>query len=188
MNPYGKIPGLYARQSLHHRVSGLSIVLGEKKPGSQVPMIVSFHWPDTEALDLDTLKRKSWNTKDRVERDRLHSIINKAESALRDRTPTVHWTAQVPGIDPLAAAEGSPKPEHVALDATSVVVVYDTRRSEYRIAAFKATDGKRLWDVAVPDEDPLTTVVLSPTHALVSRGGGLHAFDRTTGALAFTIR
>lgn len=186
--PGTTIPGMNARTALHHRASGISLALAEKTPGTRVPMIAAFRWPAEDGIDLDALERQVWATKDPKERNRLREIRRAAEQARRDRVPEVQWTAQVPGIDPLSVSEGGPEPHHVALDPGGVVVVYQTRNThEFRLAGFAMSDGRRLWDVPVPGSDPLSTVELSPTHALVSRWSGLHAFDRATGALAFTI-
>jgi hypothetical protein len=186
--PNDKIEGLKANTALHHRASGVSIALGEKQPGTRVPMIASFRWP-AEDGQLAELERRVEEAAEPHTRAEARIALIKAQSELRDRVPEVLWTAQVPGVDPLTVDEGAPEPEHSALDADLVVVAYEIRSpSKTRLAAFTVADGRRIWDVELPSERSITTVELSPTHALVSDWDGLYAFDRATGTHAFTIR
>lgn len=186
--PTTKIDGMKTDEVLYHRASGVTIALGHKTPGSRVPMIAAFQWPAEDPVDIEALQRQSRETDDHNERHRLIKAASAASRAQRDRVPEVLWTAPVPGVDPLTVGERSPPATQAALDAETVVVAYDTRTThEYRVAAFRVADGRRLWDVALPGTMPMSVVALSPTHAIVSRWTGRYAFDRATGKLAFTI-
>jgi DNA-directed RNA polymerase subunit RPC12/RpoP len=186
--PGDKIDGMTAGTALHHRTSGVTVALGYKAPGSRVPMLASFRWPVEEEFDLEALERRARETDDAREGGELRRRVRDARSARSEWVPEVHWTAQVPGIDPLTAAEGAVEAAHAALDGELVVVAYETRSSgQFRLAGFAVADGRRLWDVALAGDRSVTTIDLSPTHALVSNWDGLRAFDRATGNLAFTI-
>jgi hypothetical protein len=189
LTPGTKIEGLDSTTALHHRGTGRLLALGHKTPGTRVPMIAAYRWPEIEAVDIAAIERQVSATKDPKERNRLREIARTAEAALRNQKPEAQWTAQVPGIDPLSVSEGDPDPEDVAFDADAVIVAYGTRTTHvFRLSSIAMSDGRRRWDIELPGNDPMTTVLLSPTHALVSRWSGLYAFDRATGAPAFVIR
>jgi hypothetical protein len=161
-------PGLRANEALHHAQSGVTIALGHKTPGTRVPTVASYRWPEgwVEAVSTDS----------RAARRRARP------------EPEVLWTAAVPGGDPLLAKEGAPRRDHVAVGGGAVVVAYELReRRAIRVTALSVTDGRRLWDRDVPGTMPLSAVAASDTHAFVSRWDGLSAFALDSGAHVYTI-
>lgn len=198
-NPYRrlvvgeKIEGMDSDTSLHHVPSGVTIALGNKEPGTAVPMIASYRWPEqaAEELDLRAIREQMASAKDPEQQRALFALYRKAreQQQIRDkRPPEVLWTAVVPGVDPLSVDTGAPDAEQVALNESAVVVAYETRDTHhFRLTAFSVADGKRKWDIELPGERPLSSVAVSPTHAMVSRWDGLYVYDLATGELAYTI-
>jgi outer membrane protein assembly factor BamB len=98
------------------------------------------------------------------------------------------WSTLVPASDPLSVTERAPEDNLVAVDGEAVAVVYNVEFAHgYRLTCFAASDGRRMWDIELPGDSPMSAVRLSPSHVFVSRWSGLHAFDRATGKPAYTI-
>jgi outer membrane protein assembly factor BamB len=144
--------------------SGAAIGLAHRSPGSRVPMLAAYRWPENEPMGADLRGRP------------------------QRPPPEVLWTAVVPTGDPLGVKEGEPDPDHVAIAAGTIVVAYELReRSAFRLAAFSLADGSRRWDVPIPGDGSLSVVAASDTHAFVSRWDGLNAFELDTGEHVYTI-
>ena len=180
--------------SIHHVASGATIALGHKKPGSRVPMIASYRWPrevEVDESEVRSLHDQISHEKDTKRRAELFDEYRAARAKVRaqsEKQPEAAWTAVVPGVDPLTANDREPEPEHADLNGVEVVVAYEMKDSNhYRLTAFTIADGKRKWDIALPGERPLSAVIASPTHAMVSRWDGLYVYDLATGAHAYTI-
>lgn len=191
------VEGMYSREALHYVPGNISIALGHKKPGSQVPMLAAYRWPEdslaAQAARVAELQERMQTEKDPARRRAVITDFMEARAALREleggRKPDVRWTAVVPGVDPLTAEPRAPEPEHVAIGGEHVVVVYPMKDGahSYRIAAFRLIDGTRAWDVGLEGDSPMSAIAASSTHALVSRWDGLTAYDLADGRRAFTI-
>jgi len=190
-----KADGMSARQTLHHIASGATIALGHKKPGSRVPMIASYSWPEqaevdeSEVRDLHAQISAEKDQKRRAELFDQYRAARRKVRVQREKQPDVGWTAVVPGVDPLTANDREPEPENADLNGAEVVIAYEMKDTHrFRLTAFSIADGKRKWDIALPGERPLSAVVVSPTHAMVSRWDGLYVYGLATGAHAYTIK
>jgi hypothetical protein len=201
--PRDKIPGIEADTAIHHVPTKVTIALGHKKPGSRIPMIASYRWPAPKPEPAESsgedpiaeLRTQMRNARDPKERRRLMKAYmtarrakRKRERERRERKPEALWTAQVPAIDPMTVREGDIDPKQADVNETAVVIAYQTKKShDFRLTAFSVKDGKRLWDLALPGDRPLSAVAVSPTHAMVSRWSTLRVYDLKTGKPAFTI-
>ena len=98
------------------------------------------------------------------------------------------WSSVVPAEDPLRA--GSLVSVRATADERGVFVGYEGE-SEQRIAAFAMADGRRLWDVAIPqmpeDSSSIDALGLTPERLYVAHFTYLSALDRETGAELYTI-
>lgn len=198
-NPYrqlvvdDKIEGMDSNTSLHYVPGDVTIALGNKEPGTEVPMIASYRWPQqaAEELDLRAIRDQMAAAKDPEQKRALYALYRKAREQERIRgkmAPEVLWTAVVPGVDPLSVATGAPNAEQVALNQNAVVIAYETRETHhFRLTAFSVADGKRKWDIELPGDRPLSSVAVSASHAMVSRWDGLSVYDLATGEHAYTI-
>lgn len=91
------------------------------------------------------------------------------------------WTAEAPAQTPLAADVGTPEGQ---IGAEHVVVMYEVANDTPHVTVFRLTDGKRLWDVEVPQRWRVTGLAIVGDRVLVT-SAGLYSFDLTTGALQF---
>ena len=98
------------------------------------------------------------------------------------------WSSVAPAEDPLRA--GYLVPVRAAADERGVFVGYE-RGSEQRIAAFAMADGRRLWDVAVPQmpegSSSIDALGVTPERLYVAHRTYLSALDRETGEALHTI-
>ncbi|HTM22961.1 MAG TPA: PQQ-binding-like beta-propeller repeat protein [Kofleriaceae bacterium] len=99
---------------------------------------------------------------------------------------TVAWTTVIPE-KPMNASESSP--DYFTLSKDSLIVIYQTRSSQFRVAAFAQTNGLRRWDVGVPKGffSVCAGVVASESHVFVSMWSRLEVFDLATGSHKYTV-
>jgi putative pyrroloquinoline-quinone binding quinoprotein len=99
------------------------------------------------------------------------------------------WSGVVPREGALGAAEGAPTA--VAADAETVVAVYQpvAFKDVWRVAAFAAADGQRLWDIGLPnaEEGNVGFVHIVQDRVLVAHWTYLDVFDRRSGQLRYTV-
>ncbi len=146
------------------------LVVGHKQPGTRVPMIALLR--DTPAAGAPRPREGDF-------------AAGHGEGKVE-----VLWKATVPAGDPLAATDGAPDPEHIAIDKERVAVAYELRDdSKHRLALFARSDGRRLLDVALPREmRAVWTVLLVPRAVIVtSTWGVIAAYDSESGKELYTI-
>lgn len=97
------------------------------------------------------------------------------------RGKQVAWSVAVPATEPLQARMSMDAIG--AADERGVFVVY-TQSNDERVAAFAAADGRRLWDLAMPDA---SVVVPVEDRVYIVQPVGLAVVDRETGALRHVI-
>jgi hypothetical protein len=190
-----QIDGMSSDKTIQLPGSTVLLALGEKRPGTRVPKLAAFRWPQAQdsaqqmaklrsELATATAKEKSTLTR-RINELRMHQVTGRYAG-----NPEVLWIADVPGVDLLSATEGSIDGNQVSIHGDFVVVVYGLKRSAhvYRLTALSLGSGKRLWDVGIDDDSPLSGVLATPHHVLLSRWGGLFVFDVKTGSLSYKIK
>lgn len=168
-----KLPGISSDAALHHVAKGITIGLGHKHPGSRIPMLAAYRWP----IQDDPAKLS--------QRQRL---LKRARGGpMPAGEPQLLWQTLVPAIDPLTADEDDPEPHSVDFSDEVVVVAYETKKTHiFHLTAFSLDTGTRKWDIALPGDRPMGGVIVSPTHAVVSRWGSVMAFELGTGAQAWS--
>lgn len=190
------VEGMYSHEALYYVPGNIAVALGYKKPGSQVPMVAAYRWPNdalaqqtARVAELQAAMAAAGGTERQKLMTRYMAARNELSAIESARTPEVRWTAVVPGVDPLTAELDAPDPEHVAVNAEHVIVVYGMRDGahRYRLAAFRMTDGLRAWDIELRGDSPLSAVGISSRLALVSRWDGLTAYDLASGTPSFKI-
>jgi hypothetical protein len=190
-----QIEGMSSDTTLKVPGSPIMLALGEKRPGTRVPKVAAFRWPQamesaqqmeklTSALATVTPKDRPALAR-RINELRMHQVSGRYAG-----NPEVLWIADVPGVDLLSVSEGSVEGKQVGIHGDNVVVVYGMKHSAhvYRLTALSLASGKRLWDVGIDDDSPLSGISATPHHVLVSRWRGLFVFDIKTGSLSYKIK
>jgi hypothetical protein len=152
------LEGIASHRTIRLPGSSVLLALGNKAPGTAIPNLAAFRWP--------TRTKK------------------------RTPSPEMLWITDVPGVDPLSAKPERVEIQNISLEGDVLAVAYAVQgvSHRYRVTAVSLASGKHRWDTANDDDSPLSGVVTTPHHVLVSRWGGLFAFDRETGTLAYKIR
>lgn len=146
------------------------LVLGHKQPGTRVPMIALLR--DTPTAGAAKPRGGDFTG-------------GHGEGKVE-----VLWKTSIPAGDPLAASDGAPDAERVAIDKDRVAVAYELRDdSKHRLALFARADGRRLLDVALPKAmRAVWTVLLLPRAVVVtSTWGVIAAYDPESGKELYTI-
>ena len=183
--------GMRSRDAILHVPSQTILSLGTRHPGTPVPMIARLQ-PTQSALaqaeQVRTLQQRMAETSAPRDKRAIRKQWMAARKRISKQRSPVQWIVTVPSIDPLSVAARPPEAQRVDLNSDVVVVAYQTKRAHrYRLAAFDLETGDRKWDIELDDQLPLSRVMVSPTHAFVSRWNGLRAFDLATGTLAYSL-
>jgi hypothetical protein len=181
-----KIDGLASDLTLIRPSAKVNIALGRKSPGTHVPMIASYRWPE-EKLPPEGMERVRAAKTEQRRRELLVELVKRRIDD-KDLRPKLLWRATVPGVDPLSVSHSTLEEDQVDLNDQVVVVAYELKKSwVHRLTAFSVEDGRRLWDVALPGEGSLGAVVVTPTHAVVCRVRALQVYSLKTGKPAFLM-
>jgi DNA-directed RNA polymerase subunit RPC12/RpoP len=100
---------------------------------------------------------------------------------------TVRWTVVLPA-DPMSAPPGAVDIEDLAWVGDRAFVAYERMAGETRGSAVVAVDlvsGRRLWETAIPDDGPLSSLVGVPGHLFVGTWSMVAALDPETGAIVW---
>src|SRR5690606_8131837 len=90
------------------------------------------------------------------------------------------WASEVPATNPLSADTGTPSGQ---ISAEHLAAAYSVAGAP-RVSVFRLTDGKRLWDAALPGTWTIRGLAITSDMVYVS-SAGLYGFDVTTGKLRF---
>lgn len=102
----------------------------------------------------------------------------------QSRGRAVRWKALVPSVDVASVRELPSWDQVSALGFGRYVTVYGVGSKGWRLAAFDAQSGARLWDVLLHEifaVDNAGDIVLSKGHVYVVRTSSLDVLDATTG-------
>lgn len=97
------------------------------------------------------------------------------------------WKSDMPASDVLgASAETAPL---IAINTSLAFATYTrTGHSDApHVLVCFGLDGRRQWEVELPDDRPLSSVQATDNRVFVSQWSHLTAYDARTGALLFTI-
>jgi len=153
--------------------AGVTLVLGYKIPGTQVPMIALVQPPPAPG---GAAKVRAGDF-----------TAGHGEAG----APEVRWKTVVPAGDPLAAHAGRPDREMLAVDDKVVAIAYEMSNSDapHHLTVFSLADGQRRFDVALPEKlRNVWAVRLAGGMVYVtSTWGALVALDAETGKRRFLI-
>jgi outer membrane protein assembly factor BamB len=98
---------------------------------------------------------------------------------------TARWTLVVPS-DPLGAMPGGVEIENIAWVGDRAFVAHERMDGGARSSAAVGVDlvsGRRLWETAIPDDGPLTSLVAASGRVFVSTWSMLVSLDPETGKI-----
>lgn len=188
-----QLPGMYASKVLERPSDGLLLALGNRRPGTRVPVIARYELN----TDPDALKpperpdRRSLSRSEYSQALREYSLKRREWYRRRNENQgKLLWKADVPGVHALKASTSTP--EHVGVAQSVVVVPYKMRSSRaIRVAAFALSDGKRLWDVELPKKQSGSSSIehtaVGKTRVFVSTDEHLIALSLADGKILFTV-
>lgn len=96
---------------------------------------------------------------------------------LKNPSP-IEWEIQIPALEPLQARA---EEEHVAVSDTAVFAAYELRDDTNRLTAVELSSGRRLWDVEIERDAPLSSVAYAEGRVFVALWSTLVIFDAKTG-------
>ena len=105
------------------RPGGPAIAVGNKQPGTSVPLLARLAPSPAQT----PMPRKGGRT----------------EQERKALLPSAAWRVDVPASDPLNARLDN---KHVTISDKAVFALYEISNSKHHLAAFSIADGKRLWD------------------------------------------
>ena len=186
-----QIEGTRCNLSIHRPSDRVTIAACHKQPGTNVPMLARYEWPELrDKAPLAEERRRIEASYDDPKR-RRRELVDVIERLRKEQGigPRVLWQVTVPAEDPLGSG-GALNARDLGTSDTTVVVGYRHAKQErHRLTAFTLSEGKRLWDIAIGVDSPTQAVVVAtPTHAVVSLSDALMAFDIKTGEKAFELR
>lgn len=188
-----KLPNMSVREVLVRDRDGLMLALGNRQPGTRVPMLARF------SLQIDPRKlhrperpkrgNMAWREFGQVMRA-YRQKDREFRQAVRNNTGVVTWNADIPG--PRALQASTSTPETVGVAPSAVIVAYKMNKTYViRVAAFALADGKRLWDVALPKTrsgaPSIEDVAAGKTTAFVSTDDRLFGLRLADGGIAFVV-
>ncbi len=169
--------------------SRIKLALGSKKPGTPVPYVIRFTWPQSQS-DFKKIAelRKAITSTDinSHERQALIRKQRKLEAAQRKLKPRETWRTVVPATNPLDARSHSFDTHQVVANAQVIAIIYETK-NKLRLTALSLKDGKRLFDVPVPGDWPFSGVEIASEAIVVVRWGHLYAFRLSDGNRTFSL-
>ncbi len=125
-------------EMLIKRPGGPAIAIGNKQPGTSVPLLAKLG-PRPEQTPMP---KKGYRT-------------SEEQKAL---LPGAAWKIDVPATDPLNSRMDA---EHVTLSDKAVFALYQISNSKHHLAAFDVASGKRLWDREITHGSGFVPVSLS---------------------------
>ncbi len=188
------LPGMYVSKVWVRTADKMALAIGNRTPGTRVPMIARFEVADRPEQGLTRperpKRRRGRRTKEYWQAIREYSAKLRAyRKAVDMARAKLLWKVDVPGVHALKASTSTP--DKLAVAESVIVVAYALRSdSKKRVAAFAIADGKRLWDVEVPkykSSHSIKHVHASKTHVFVSLSDQLVAFELADGKLAFSV-
>jgi DNA-directed RNA polymerase subunit RPC12/RpoP len=150
---------------------GHQVALGNKSPGTRIPMLAYLRAPAPES--------------DQSEEEPSKKKHRKRKKS-KDPKPTMVWSSELPAIDPLATKEGPP--EFVAVSAGYIASIYKLKTGATHVVCFTREGGQRLWDTELTkDHSPISAIDIANDMVYVSQWGSLSAFKIDNGSRAFKL-
>ena len=150
---------------------GHQVALGNKSPGTRIPMLAYLRAPAPESDESEEEPPKKKRRK------------RKKPTAPK---PTMVWSSELPAIDPLATKEGPP--EFVAVSTGYIASIYQLKSGATHVVCFTREGGQRLWDTELTkDHSPISAIDIANDMVYVSQWGTLSAFKVDDGSRAFKL-
>lgn len=90
----------------------------------------------------------------------------------------VEWETQIAALEPL---EADAEEDHVAVSDTAAFAAYELGDDTNRLTAIELSTGRRLWDVEIDRDAPLSSVAYAEGRVFVALWSSLVVFDAKTG-------